>query len=142
LSTLFREAPPLSPDDQYLVDLYISQDRAVDALPYTDDFERLFVDFSKRFSRTKHDVVQSLFNLRKAGRLPRLGRSALTAIDISEEDVAILEELVIDKVGSWGQRDRLVYSSAFDELAAEFNRSQRVPLTDSEIWRLIARVTK
>jgi hypothetical protein len=142
MSTLFRESPPLSPEDQYLVDLYTSQDRAADALPYTDEFERLYAAYSQRFSRTRHEVMQRLFSLRKAGRLPRIGRSTLAAIDISEEDVAIVEDLIIDKVGSLGQRDRLVYSSAFDELAAEFNRSRRIPLTDAEIWRLVARVTK
>lgn len=66
------EAPPLSADDERLINAYLQVGRAVDQLPYTDDFERLFRMLGLPDSQAgRHDLFTRLLTLRKMGRLPR-----------------------------------------------------------------------
>lgn len=72
--------PPLSSDDQTLVDAYKEAGRILDDLPYTDEFDRLYLlyygdDKTEETPRKirMHQLWKRLLNLRKQGRLPRVG---------------------------------------------------------------------
>lgn len=69
----------MPPEDEALIRLYGEQPTALDALPYTPEFEQLFQQYADRMhvpdnQQSRHDVLMRLLNLRKAGRLPRLRR--------------------------------------------------------------------
>ena len=67
------EAPPLSAEDQRLVEAYTHAGRALDDLPYTEQFEDLFARLGlKDTLENRHSVFKRLLRLRKTGRLPRL----------------------------------------------------------------------
>jgi hypothetical protein len=69
--------PPLSADDQHLVDAYVQVGRVVDQLPYSTDFEGLVKRVGSQFTlEVKYRIYQRLLALRKRGRLPRLVRGA------------------------------------------------------------------
>lgn len=56
--------------------LYAASPRTVDDLPYTEDFESLFVQFVARtgLTITRHDFWRALSSLRKKRSLPRKER--------------------------------------------------------------------
>jgi hypothetical protein len=67
------DAPPLSADDEALIDAYSTVGRPLDELPYTEDFERL-LDLLKR-PRNRDEmqfVFRRLLTLRKRGLLPHV----------------------------------------------------------------------
>lgn len=65
--------PPLSSEEQQLVDLYVRTNCSLDALPYTEEFERLVQEFCGEETReARHNVFMQLLRLRKQGRLPRI----------------------------------------------------------------------
>jgi len=59
-----------------LISPYERTTSTVDDLPYTDDFETLFIEFIARSGKTmtRHDVWRALSSQRKAGRLVRKER--------------------------------------------------------------------
>lgn len=63
------------PEDGLLMKLYSEVGVALDALPYTEQFDRLYSMFAERYPEwSKADVFRRLTNLRKQGVLPRLVR--------------------------------------------------------------------
>ncbi len=69
--------PPLDAEDQRLAEAYLTVGRPVDALPYTEDFEKIraligAVDTNE----ARHHIYLRLLRLRMMGRLPRLGMLA------------------------------------------------------------------
>jgi len=74
--TFTWDAPPLTLEDQRLVNAYVEAGRTLDDLPYTVEFDSLVNTLgSPSDLNTKHAVFSRLLHLRKAGRLPRLGRT-------------------------------------------------------------------
>lgn len=65
-----------APQQRCLRDLYAASPRTVDDLPYTEDFESLFVQFVARtgLTLTRHDFWRALSSLRKKRSLPRKER--------------------------------------------------------------------
>lgn len=57
--------------EELLVKLYREQERTVDHLPYTDEFEAMFRQLCNRAAAalSEHQVWEMLIYLRKAGRL-------------------------------------------------------------------------
>lgn len=74
MATDFRwDSPPLSPDDQALVEAYVQTGRALDDLAYTPEFDALVSRLGKANTmEEKHAIYRRLLYLRKRGRLPRL----------------------------------------------------------------------
>ena len=73
------EVPPLTPEDERLVDAYMKIGRSLDDLPYTEQFNSLIGLVGLKDSEDiKHSVFKRLLRLRKTGRLPRLGISVST----------------------------------------------------------------
>lgn len=66
--------PPLDQADQRLADVYRGVNRALDDLPYTEDFDRLCrLAGVETTDESRHQVFRRLLRRRKMSRLPRLG---------------------------------------------------------------------
>ncbi len=73
----FWELPPLSPEDQKLLDAYVRVGKPVDQLPYTDSFGKLVAFLGAQDSDAeRYNIFQRLLYLRKRGRLPNVGITA------------------------------------------------------------------
>lgn len=136
---LFEGSLTLDASVTALISAYERVGRTLDALPYTEDFERLCVLSGVEDRR---EALHSLQRLRKAGRLPRLGRAPDHPPRIDAEHESLLEALVVEHAGSLGQRDRLPYTEGFDRLMETFNTRTGSSLSAHDLWRLIARMAK
>ncbi len=141
---LFGDAAPALPGaDSRLLDAYVEIGRTLDDLPYTHDFESLLerVGVGEE-AAGRREVFRRLHNLRKAGKLPRLGRaeSEPTLVEPNEEE--LLVELVAREVGTLGQRDQLLYDPRFDLVVGRFNAETGRSLTPHTVWRLVAKLAK
>src|SRR5687768_8247388 len=85
--------------DQGLIVAYQSTGRTLDDLPYTEDFERLYRALPKG-SGEKREVFHRLHNLRKAGKLPRLGKPETMPPKIDPGEEEMLRGLVVGAVES------------------------------------------
>ncbi|MFI4898487.1 MAG: acetylxylan esterase, partial [Phycisphaerales bacterium JB059] len=131
--------------DEALIQAYTRAGRTLDALPYSEAFERLYAEVHAALGEgapSRHDAFHRLHNLRKRGALPRLGRTPVSLPKISSEDEALLTEMVVQHVGSMGARDRLPYSPEFEVLVERFNAQTGHTLRHEDAWRLIARLAK
>ena len=138
-----RDADGLTPFDRDLIDAYRSAGRTLDDLPYTDEFDRVYDAIGGEASnRTRRWVFHRLHNLRKAGKLPRLGRSEESRPRIEPEEEALLAALVVELAGTLGQRDRLPYTPEMDTLLERFNARAGRSLEPHEVWRLVAKLAK
>lgn len=61
------------PSDELLKLLYRRVDRALDQLPYTDEFEWMYGTFQQSTGETddRNSFFRRLTNLRKSGKLPK-----------------------------------------------------------------------
>lgn len=126
-------------EEATLVKAYQAAGRTLDALPYTDDFERLC---GQAGADDRRAVLHTLQRLRKAGKLPRLGRAPDHPPKIDAAHELLLGRLVEEHAGSMGQRDRLPYTEAFDRVLERFNAETGSALSPHDLWRLIARLAK
>src|SRR5262249_38884350 len=139
---LFGDMPlPAQESDDRLIAAYTGAGRTLDDLPYTEDFERLFAAAGEG-GGSPRAIFHRLHNLRKAGKLPKLGRPATKPPRIDPGDEAALSGLVVGAVGSLGQRDQLPYTPEFDRLVEVFNQRTGRNLTPHDIWRLVAKLAK
>lgn len=125
-----------------LIKAYERIGRTADDLPYTPHFEAFYSEYAAGHGQvkpTRAEVWRHLLNLRKGGKLPKLGEARSHPPDISAEDRARLREMLGADIG---KRDRLPYTKRFDELVDEFNRSQQRPLSPHLVWRLVATMAK
>lgn len=137
-------------DDDLLISVYQKQGRTLDDLPYTDAFEAIYTAMYGEADGEETDVYQParaevfhrLHNLRKAGKLPRLGRAHGQRPRITPEQETLLAELVDGQVGSLSKRDQLLYTPAFEQLATRFNTEAGLELSRHDIWRLVAKLAK
>jgi argininosuccinate lyase len=128
--------------DARLIRAYADAGRTLDDLPYTPEFDRIHEAMRPHGAPTKRVVFHRLHNLRKAGRLPRVGRTETSPVKITEEEERTLRAMVIDAVGTLGQRDRLPFTDAFDRLVESFNASTGRALGPHAVWRLVAKLAK
>ncbi|MEO1129739.1 MAG: hypothetical protein AAFX05_08550 [Planctomycetota bacterium] len=135
---LFGAEPSLDEADALLISVYQRAGRTLDDLPYTTDFDGICtaVDMPHR------TVLHRLMNLRKAGKLPRMGRAPSLAVRLEAEEEQHLLRMVVDAAGSVGQRDQLPYTSAFDAIVQGFNAETGRSLEAHDVWRLIAKLAK
>jgi hypothetical protein len=134
------ERTPVKPDE--LIEAYERIGRTADDLPYTPDFEKLHGIYCSRQGEkkpTRQETWRHLLNLRKAGKLPRLGEARSRQPDVKEGDKAKLRALLGDAIG---RRDRLPYSNEFDRVVDDFNRTQSRPLSPHLVWRMVATLAK
>jgi len=125
-----------------LVDAYVRTGRTLDDLPYTDEFEQLWSATVKATRLDRAGTIHKLQNLRKAGKLPRLGKSATKPIKLEPDEESTLAAMVVEAAGTLGQRDRLLYSADFDRVVERFNARTGRSLTHHALWRLVAKLAK
>jgi hypothetical protein len=140
-------APQAAGQDHFdlaLTQAYLAQQRTLDDLPYTDDFESIYAAVEPlRANRSRAEVFRRLQGLRKSGRLPRLGgRGSSEPPRVTPEDEALLITLVKAAVGSLGQRDSLVFTPRFDAIVADFGGRTGRSLSPHDLWRLLAKLAK
>jgi len=116
--------------------------RTLDDLPYTEDFEQLWSSVAKATNAGRRELFHRLHNMRKAGKLPRLGRAHAQPPSIEPAEESMLATLVIEAVGTLGQRDRLPYTPAFDALLERFSAQTGRRLSAHDCWRLVAKLSK
>lgn len=135
--------PDRGAQDQTIVDAYEHIGVTLDALPYTEAFEKLMSLVHREDDQARHRAVfHRLHNLRKAGKLPRLGRAASSPQVLGFDHEQMLAALVASEAGSLGQRDQLPYTEAFDRVAGEFARRTGLNLSHHDLWRVIAKLAK
>ncbi|MFI4861498.1 MAG: hypothetical protein ACIAXF_12560 [Phycisphaerales bacterium JB063] len=147
--------PTLFPtsDDDLLTSVYQKQGRTLDDLPYTEEFETLYrsmygdadapeQDADAAHQPTRAQVFHRLHNLRKAGKLPRLGRAIGQRPRINTDQEALLVSLVEEEVGAISKRDQLIYTPGFEQVCTRFNAQAGLELDHHAVWRLIAKLAK
>lgn len=143
MSKMIRDAVELPAVDQRLVDEYERLATPVDDLPYTSEFQRMVDRLqSSGDTRTPAEILRRLLRLRKAAKLPRVGRVATTSLKPPTEDVELLEGLLRQELSSPGARDSLLYTEQFDRMLAQYNLTATQTLSPHDFWRLIARLSK
>jgi catechol 2,3-dioxygenase-like lactoylglutathione lyase family enzyme len=142
-STLFPGVEaPVPAKRQLLIKLYEEVGRTADDLPFTPDFERLYIPYAQQHPEpqpSRQEVWRHLLNLRKAGKLPKLGEARSPAPEVTPEDQQTLRKLLGQDIG---KRDRLPYTDRFDKLVDRFNQTQKRPLSPHLVWRLVAKLAK
>ena len=139
---------PIADDDELLIAVYARQGRTLDDLPYTDEFEAIYAaivgdDEDEPYaglSRSK--LFHRLHNLRKAGKLPRLGRAATQPPRVEPAQEQLLTQLVEGELGRLSLRDQLVYTEAFDRIVSEFNSQTGLNVSPHDLWRIVAKLAK
>jgi catechol 2,3-dioxygenase-like lactoylglutathione lyase family enzyme len=141
--SLFSGVEPRIPARrEQLSKIYESIGRTADDLPYTPHFEKLFSNYAASFpdpKPTRAEVWRHLLNLRKGGKLPKLGEARSTPPPVSDEDRQTLREMLGADIG---KRDRLPYTKRFDEIVDSFNSTQPRAISPHLVWRLVATLAK
>jgi catechol 2,3-dioxygenase-like lactoylglutathione lyase family enzyme len=124
-----------------LIKAYEQIGRTADDLPYTPHFETLYAGYARRHDPppTRQEVWRHLLNLRKAGKLPKLGEARSKPPLVSPEDRVALKGMLGTDIG---KRDRLPYTKRFDQIVDTFNQTQTRPLSPHLVWRLVATLAK
>jgi catechol 2,3-dioxygenase-like lactoylglutathione lyase family enzyme len=132
----------VAPRRDELIRLYEQTGRTADDLPYTPHFETLYRDYAAQCGDpkpTRGEVWRHLLNLRKGGKLPKLGAARSMPPEVPEEDRARLRSMLGEDIG---RRDRLPYTKRFDRLVDEFNEGLDRRLSPHLVWRLVATLAK
>lgn len=125
-----------------LLAVYQQIGRTADDLPYTPHFEKLYTTYISSYPEprpARAEVWRHLLNLRKGGKLPKLGEARSTPPEISDEDRGKLRSMLGADIG---KRDRLPYTKRFDEIVDAFNRTQPRAISPHLVWRLVATLAK
>ena len=134
--------PPAKVDRKALTTAYETIGRTADDLPYTPHFETLYRDYTAALpdpKPTRAEAWRQLLNLRKAGKLPKLGEARSRPPEVADDDRAHLRDMIGDAIG---KRDRLPYTPRFDGIVDAFNKTQQRPLSPHLVWRLVATLAK
>ena len=125
-----------------LIKLYEQIGRTADDLPYTSHFETMYTAYAAQHADpkpTRQEAWRHLLNLRKAGKLPKLGDARSHPPDLTPEQKAKLREALGEEIG---RRDRLPYTDRFNQLVDAFNKTQPRPLSPHQVWRAVATLAK
>ncbi len=132
----------VEPKRDVLIRIYEKVGRTADDLPYTPHFETLYNAYVAHHpdpKPTHQETWRHLLNLRKAGKLPKLGEAKSKPPPISPEDRQRLRDLLGADIG---RRDRLPYTDRFNDLVNQFNAPLPRPLSPHLVWRLVATLAK
>ncbi|HTL27604.1 MAG TPA: VOC family protein [Tepidisphaeraceae bacterium] len=141
--TLFAGVQPrVAVNKDALIQLYERIGRTADDLPYTPHFESLYGPYVAALPEPKPDraeVWRHLLNLRKAGKLPKLGEARSKPPEVTPEAREALRNVLAKDIG---KRDRLPYTQRFDQIVDHFNKQQKQKLSPHLVWRLVATLAK
>ena len=133
----FRRAKP-----EVLCALYEKTGRTADDLPYTPHFESLYKSYAEHYGTgrpTRQEAWRHLLNIRKRGKLPKLGEARSKPPKVTDEALAQLRDMLGPDIG---KRDRLPYTDRFDQIVNDFNATQKRRLSPHLVWRLVATLAK
>lgn len=125
-----------------LTETYVQIGRTADDLPYTPHFESLYITYARQHGDTpptRQEVWRHVLNLRKAGKLPKLGEAKSKPPAVTDESRAMLRDMLGETIG---KRDRLPYTDRFDQIVNDFNSTQKRRLSPHLVWRLVATLAK
>lgn len=129
--------------NQRLVEAYVEIGRTLDDLPYTEEFLKLCVlAGAPEAGMSEQAVFRRLQNIRKAGKLPPIGRAPSKPPRVSEAEEQWLRQAVEEAVGTLGQRDQLPFTPRFETLLERFNQASGRTLDPHDLWRIIAKIAK
>ncbi|MFN7020191.1 MAG: argininosuccinate lyase [Phycisphaerales bacterium] len=129
--------------NQKLIAAYVEVGRTLDDLPYTEDFLHLCaMAGAADAGMGEQAVFRRLQNIRKAGKLPTVGRAPSRPPRLSEGEEQWLAAAVVESVGSLGQRDQLPFTPRFELLLNRFNQTTGRSLDPHDLWRVIAKLAK
>jgi catechol 2,3-dioxygenase-like lactoylglutathione lyase family enzyme len=134
--------PRIAPKRDLLIKIYQQIGRTADDLPYTPHFESLheaYVQAQPDPKPSRAETWRHLLNLRKGGKLPKLGDARSHPPEVTPEQVVTLKSLLGPELG---KRDRLPYTETFDKLVDDFNLTLPRRLSPHLIWRLVATLAK
>ncbi|MFN4243012.1 MAG: VOC family protein [Tepidisphaerales bacterium] len=131
----------VKPKPELLVRLYQTAGRTADDLPYTHHFELIYDGYAAAFERPpERSVVWThLLRLRKAGKLPPMGRSRSRPPRLAAEEREVVRTLLGPAMG---RRDRLPYTPELEALRDAFERRTKRRLSPHQFWRVIATLAK
>lgn len=129
------------PRSDLLTALYAKAGRTADDLPYTHHFEMIYDGYSAAFERppSRAEVWRHLLRLRKAGKLPPMGRSRSRPPTLTPEQRQVLRELLGQALG---RRDRLPYTPELETLRETYTRRCGQILSPHQFWRVVATLAK
>jgi argininosuccinate lyase len=129
--------------NQRLIESYVEVGRTLDDLPYTEEFLKVcHLAGAGDAGMSEQAIFRRLQNIRKAGKLPPIGRAPSKPPRISEAEEQWLRQAVEEAVGSLGQRDQLPFTPKFDALLQRFNQASGRALDPHDLWRVIAKIAK
>jgi argininosuccinate lyase len=129
--------------NQRLIDAYVEVGRTLDDLPYTQEFLRLCTMAGAAEAGMGEQIVfRRLQNIRKAGKLPPIGRAPSRPPRLSESEEEWLAGAIVESVGSLGQRDQLPFTPKFELLLNRFNEATGRSMDPHDLWRVIAKLAK
>jgi hypothetical protein len=131
-----------APKRELLIKLYEKIGRTADDLPYTPQFEQMYEPYIAQHADpkpTRAETWRHLLNLRKAGKLPRLGEARSKPPSLEPDARQRLRDMLAADIG---KRDRLPYTRRFDELVDQYNKTLPRPLSPHLIWRAVATLAK
>jgi len=131
-------------DDDLLTSVYQKQGRTLDDLPYTPQFEALYAALygGAADAPPRRQVLRRLHNLRKAGKLPRMGAAAGGRPRIEPEQETLLVSIVETEHGPISTRDQLPYTDGFQRIAERFASQTGLSLSNHDLWRVLAKLAK
>jgi hypothetical protein len=132
----------VAPKKDVLARAYEEIGRTADDLPFTAQFEKLFTTYANAHGDpkpTRAETWRHLLNLRKAGKLPKVGEARSVPPEVAPEAIAKLKEVLGADIG---KRDRLPYTDRFEQLVAQFNKVLPRPMSPHHVWRVIAKLAK
>lgn len=115
-------------------------DEPLDAIPYTQTFERLFSEFNEiRLTPwSRPDFWKLLLAIRKQG-LGGARRSRIPAPTLNAKQQARLKELMPK---TRGEVDRLPYTSEFDRIFQDFSKYISTNLKKRDVWLACLHIAK
>ena len=125
--------------DAALIDVYQQQHRTLDDLPYTEEFEAIAAAAG---GDDRAALFHRLHNIRKAGRLPKVGRAKGRAPAVTDDQAQALSALVVEAIGELSKRDQLPYTAAFDRIVVAFNTQAGLSFDPHQVWRVVAKLAK
>ena len=122
-----------------LIAAYERQGRTLDDLPYTEQFEAIAAAAG---TDDRAALFHRLHNIRKAGRLPKVGKAWEAPPRVTDAQQQRLSDLVIESVGKLSLRDQLPFTPQFDGIVQRFNTDCGLNFSPYQVWRVIAKLAK
>lgn len=125
---------------EHIADLLKESDYPRDALPYTDEFERLKEAFYDRTFKKLSDSEfwAALVRVAKKGGI-RGKVAQADAPKLTEEQRESLKRVMPVPLG---ERDKLPYTDRFDRMVRLFNSNTGLTLSQREVWLAILAIAK